>query len=587
MPKDPFLRRPSNIPDGWITPFEFSNHRESPRYTETMAYFNKLAAASPHAKMFSFGVSPQGRDLNYLVVSNGNEFQPQQAHSSWKTIVLIQNGIHAGEIDGKDASMLLLREILVTKEKQHLLDKLILLVVPILNVDGHERISPANRPNQNGPKEMGWRTTSHNLNLNRDYMKADAPEMRALLRLYSSWLPDFLIDNHTTDGADYQYHLTYAIERHQNIDAALSRWGRDSLMPAILTDIEEEGFLAAPYIDVEGNDLQKGITIDATLPRYSTGYAAVQNRLSLLVETHSLKPFEERVYATKAINEATLQYISTNGSTLKKLNREADELAVQVFCKEQQPLPIEIACTAETTSFRFKGFESFQEVSPISGSKVVRYTTTPVEFTIPLFDRAEVLKSVVVPSAYCIPEQFSSVIERLLVHGIEVETLHSEHKCVVERYRFKDVRLAPRPYEGRQLVNCTVGSYDESVVLAHGTFIVPTAQRTVRVIANLLEPDSPDSFVRWGFFNAFFERKEYAEPYIMEPIAREMMQKDHRLREEFYKRLDEDEPFRDDPDARLEFFYRRSPYFDVAEMVYPIMRIIDPLAFARLSRSLS
>ena len=163
-----------------------------------MAYFHKFAASSPNAKMFSFGVSPQGRDLNYLVIANGSEFAPQQAHTSWKTIVLIQNGIHAGEIEGKDSSMMLLRDILVTKEKEYLLEKLILIVIPILNVDGHERVSPANRPNQNGPREMGWRTTSQNFNLNRDYMKAEAPEMQALLKLYSSWLPDFFIDNHTT-----------------------------------------------------------------------------------------------------------------------------------------------------------------------------------------------------------------------------------------------------------------------------------------------------------------------------------------------------------------------------------------------------
>jgi hypothetical protein len=587
MPRDPLLKQPSNILQDWFTHFESSNQKESPRYAETMAYFNKLAAASPHAKMFTFGVSPQGRDLNYLVVANGNEFQPQQAHSSWKAIVLIQNGIHAGEIEGKDASMLLLREILITKEKQHLLDKLVLLVIPILNVDGHERISPANRPNQNGPVEMGWRTTSHNLNLNRDYMKADAPEMRALLKLYSSWLPDFFIDNHTTDGADFQYHVTYGLERHQNIDAGLGTWGTQHLMPDVLADVEGRGFLTAPYIDVDSGSLAQGIVIDATLPRYSTGYAAVQNRLCLLVETHSLKPFGERVHTTKAINEATLEYINANTTQLKKLNREADQQAVQIYCADRQPFPVEIASTNESIPFRLKGFESFEEESPLTGAKVIKFTTTPMEFEVPLYNRAAVLKAVSVPVAYCIPEQFSTIVERLSLHGIDVETLKGDHSCTVERFRFKEVSFASRPYEGRQRVDCTVERIEEHVILPHGTFIVQSAQRTVRVIANLLEPDSLDSFVRWGFFNAFFERKEYAEPYIMEPIAREMMQKDRSLREEFYRKLDENESFRNDPVARLDFFYQRSRYRDTVERIYPIMRIIDPLAFARLSHSLS
>jgi hypothetical protein len=418
-------------------------------------------------------------------------------------------------------------------------------------------------------------------------MKADAPEMQALLKLYSSWLPDFLIDNHSTDGADFQYHITYGLERHQNIDAGLGTWGTQHLMPNVLADVEERGFLTAPYIDVDSGNLAQGIVIDATLPRYSTGYAAVQNRLCLLVETHSLKPFGERVHATKGMNEAVLEYINANAGQLKKLNHEADQHTVQLYCTDRQPFPVEIASTNESTPFRLKGFESHEEESPLTGASVIKFTPTPQEFEVPLFDRAVVVKAVTVPVAYCIPEQFGAIVERLSLHGIDVETLTGNHPCMVERYRFKKVSFAARPYEGRQLVECTVERFEEHEILPHGMFIVPSEQRTVRVIANLLEPDSPDSFLRWGFFNAFFERKEYAEPYIMEPIAREMMRMDRELREEFYKKLDEDEIFRNDPVARLDFFYQRSRYRDIAERVYPIMSIIDPLAFARLSHALS
>lgn len=586
MATDAFPNQTAKAPQDWLTRFELSDQKESPRYAETMAYFNKFAAESPDAKMFTFGVSPQGRDMNYLVVANGSEFAPQQAHSSWKAIVLIQNGIHAGEIEGKDACMMLLREILITKEKQHLLDKLILLVIPILNVDGHERISPTNRPNQNGPAEMGWRTTAHNLNLNRDYMKAEAPEMQALLKLYSYWLPDFVIDNHTTNGLDYQYHITYGLEQHQNIDPALAEWGATRLMTNVLAHVEDQGFLTAPYIDVEG-DIRNGFALDATVPRYSTGYTAAQNRLCLLVETHSLKPFGTRVYSTKAMNEGVLEYINSNADRLKKLNSGADVQAVQEYCTQHQPFPIEIETTAETVPFIFKGFKSYEEESPLTGAPVTKYTSTPVDFEVALHNRARVAKTVMLPLAYCIPEEFTNLAYKLQLHGVEVETLQGNHDCLVERYRFTDVTFAEKSYEGRHQVEIIVEKFQEQRTLPHGIFIVPTAQRTVRVLAHLLEPDSPDSFVRWGFFNAFFERKEYAEPYIMEPIAREMVQKDAALREEFYKKLHEDESFRNDPAARLEFFYRRSPYFDAAERVYPIMRVVDPQVFARLSQSLS
>lgn len=585
MSQDLHFHHSRGIPKEWLTHFELSKQLESPGYGETMAYFNRLAASSPYAKMFSFGVSPQGRDLHYVVVANGGEFTPQQAHDSWKAVVLVQNGIHAGEIEGKDAWMLMLREMLITSEKQRLLDKVILLIIPILNVDGHERSGPTNRPNQNGPARMGWRTTSQNLNLNRDYMKADAPEMQALLRLYTTWQPDFIIDNHTTNGADYQYHITYGIEHHQNIDPALSGWGAQ-LMASVLPTVEERGFLTAPYIDVEG-DLRDGFSLEPSLPRYSTGYAAAQNRLCLLVETHSLKPFANRVFSTKAMNEAVLDFIHDHAADLKKVNREADSASVRLYSNEREPFPLQIAVTNHSTPFMFKGFEQYEDESPVTGSTIIKYTTTPIEFEVPLHDHAEVVKSVRLPLAYCIPEQFLPLVQKLILHGIEVRTLAGDHECKTERYRFKDALFAPRPYEGRQRVECSVESFEVIERIPHGTYVVPTAQRTVRVLAQLLEPDSPDSMVQWGFFNAFFERKEYAEPYIMEPIAREMLKQNPAMREEFYTKLDEDEEFRNDPSARLEFFYRRSQYHDTHENIYPIRRIVDRDSFDRLISSLS
>jgi murein tripeptide amidase MpaA len=575
MTKTEYIKQPRPCPQEWLTPFELSNGTESPRYADTMKWFHKLAAASPHAKMFSFGVSPQGRDIPYFVAARGGEFQPQQAHGSFKAIVLIQNGIHPGEIEGKDASMLLLREILITKEKEHLLDNLILLVIPILNVDGHERSSPANRPNQNGPRVMGWRTTSHNLNLNRDYMKADAPEMQALLRLTSAWLPDFIIDNHTTDGADFQYDITYGIERHENIDRQLGDWSTGKFMPSILREVESRGFLTAPYVDVEGNDLTKGIVLDAGLPRFSTGYAALQNRIGLLVETHSLKPFEERVFSTKAMNEAALFFLNAHTPEFKRLNKEADERAVRSLCITHEPLPLTFSISEESRPFPFKGYESTAEESPITGSKVIQFSRTPKEFDVPLYEKAVVRSSVIVPEAYCIPEQFAPLAGRLAFHDIDVESLRGSHECLVELYRLHKPQFTPSPYEGRQGVTCEVEAYQERITLPHGTLIVPTHQRSVRVLTHLLEPQSPDSYLQWGFFNAFFERKEYAEPYVMEPIAREMLQRDEVLREEFYKKLDQDPDFRNDPNARLDFFYDRSIYRDIARGVYPIARIID------------
>jgi hypothetical protein len=215
----------------------------------------------------------------------------------------------------------LLREILITKEKENLLDNIILLVIPVFNVDGHERLSYYNRPNQNGPKEMGWRTTSQNLNLNRDYMKADTPEMHSWLKMFSAWLPDFMIDNHTTNGADYQYHVTYGIEKFQNIHPVLSKLVRKKYLPYLLSRVERDGFLTAPYVEFKTGTIESGIIDQPALPRLSTGYCALQNRICFLVETHSLKPFKNRVLSTKSMMLHSLEFINRNSREIKRLNK--------------------------------------------------------------------------------------------------------------------------------------------------------------------------------------------------------------------------------------------------------------------------
>ena len=556
----------------WLTLFEISNQQKSPSYKETIAYFKKFVDQTPYANMFTFGTSPQGREIKCLVIAGNGEFTPEKAKKSGKVIVLIQNGIHSGEIEGKDACMLLLREMLVTKEKFSLLKNVILLIIPVFNVDGHERLSPFNRPNQNGPLVMGWRTTSQNLNLNRDYMKADSPEMKAWLKLFSDWLPDFMIDNHTTNGADYQYHITYGLERKANISSILSNWISEKYLPHIVKKVERDGFLTTRYIEFKGEKLSDGIVDYPMLPRFSTGYCAVQNRICLLVETHSLKPFANRVFSTKSIMTHTIDFVNRNFRELLQLNRKADSDTINYYYKKGKVLPVDFEDTGEHEKFSFKGFESYEEESEITGTKILRYTNKPVVFEIPNFNKTRVKIAVNVPKAYLIPKEFSNLVDIMRLHGIKCEILSSSKQLLVEKYKFVNDQFTNHPYEGRQQVSFSINNFYEKVKLPNGTFIIPTNQRTLRVIVNLLEPMSPDSFVKWGFFNSIFERKEYAEAFIMEPIAKQMLKDDPKLSKEFYAKLESDENFRNSPLERLDFFYRKSPYFDISEKVYPIMR---------------
>ena len=560
-------------PEEWLTHFEKSGGVSSPSYDETIKYFEKFARKTKQAQIKSLGYSAKGRDIKYLVISNDSDFTPKRARRDGKVVVLIQHGIHSGEIEGKDATMLLLREILITKEKKDLLDNLVLLIIPVLNVDGHERISPHNRPNQNGPVEMGWRTTAENLNLNRDYLKAASPEMRALLRMFSTWMPDFYIDNHTTNGMDYQYNISYAMEDHDNIDKGLGDWGRDKLMPVVINKVEADGFLTGPYLELKGGEIEQGITSYPMLPRFSTGYAAAQNRLCLLVETHSLKPFENRVRSTKSMNEAVLGYLNKNSEEIKQLNKKADLKAVSQYSLKKQDFPLVLQGAEDSVPFKFKGVKSYTKFSPVTGSHVRFYTDEPEEIVIPQFAKSVVANAIKIPFAYIIPKEFNEAVRVLKLHGVKVKQLSADTKLAVEKITFTTADFAPRPYEGRQRVEYTVAKKEEEMLFEKGAYVVLSAQRAIKVIAYLLEPESEDSFMSWGYFNIFLERKEYAEAYVFEPIAQKMLDENPELAKEFNKRL-EDGNFASSPGERLDFFYRRSPYFDERENVYPVFRAV-------------
>ncbi len=563
------------IDKNWLTHFEKSNQLESPDYENSLKYFQKFVDKTPFVKIKTIGLTPQGREIKVIIVSKDKAFTPELAKKTGKPIILIQNGIHPGEIEGKDACMLLLREMLITKEKENFLDKVILLIIPVLNVDGHERVSPFNRPNQNGPKKMGWRTNALNQNLNRDYLKADSPEIRSFLNLFNDWLPDFMIDNHTTNGADYQYHVTYGIETHQNIDKGLVNWINNKYLPYLLDNVENDGFLVGPYMEFKDGTIESGILDLPSAPRFSHGYCATQNRVCLLVETHSLKPFANRVFSTKSMMEHSIKFINDNYKEIVLLNRQADKVTINNYLVDKKKFPLVLAGNGKFDKFLFKGFEWFDEHSEITGSTVRRYTNNPMEIEIPIFNKANSLRKINVPIAYLIPRQFENIIEVLKSHQIKFERIKKNTKLKMEKYKFESVKFAPNPYEGRQQVsiNCTPFTALENVEA--GTVIVYTNQRQLRVIVNLLEPEAPDSFVRWGFFNAFFERKEYAEAYVMEPFAKQMIKDDSQLKFEFLKKVDEDESFRNNPGERLDFFYKHSPFYDKGENIYPITRVLN------------
>ena len=565
----------SQSEEQWLTKFEKSGFVSTADYTETMQYFKNLADNSDYAELFSFGISPQGRELNCIVVSKDKDFTPEDIKKNNKPIVLIINGIHAGEIEGKDASKILLREILITKEKEFLIDNVVLMVVPIFSVDGHERKSKYNRINQDGPEEMGWRTTAQGYNLNREWMKADAPEMQSMLLLVSEWDPDFIIDNHTTNGADYQYTVTYQVERFANIYHKTAEWLKNKFVPHLIKNVEEQGYLMFPYVALRNwrEGLDSGISDWASGPRLSTGYFALQNRPSLLVETHMIKPYKERVYSTKAVLENTIDLVNKNAEEILNINKEADDKSINQFYNNQEYLPLAFNTSDKFEEVEFKGIEYHNEDSDISGSKKIVYTGKPKDMIVKFYNDVRVQDSVKTVKGYYIPSEWKLIVDRLKLHGVEVGVVTDPTELEVTRYKFNNVRMNNTSNEGRQRVSFEYETYKEKAIIPAGTFYVSTNQRTVRVITHLLEPKSPDSFVQWGFMNQIFEQKEYFENYVMEPMAEEMLKNDPELKKEFEKKLAEDEAFRNNPYERLNFFYKRLPYWDKALNLYPIVQI--------------
>jgi hypothetical protein len=562
--------------DKWITYFEKSQFTSTPNYQETMEYFQNLADFSDYAELKDFGISPQGRELKYLIVSNESSFEPVEYMMRQKPVLLIFNSIHSGEIEGKDASMLLLREILVTQGKEYLLDSLTLLIVPIFNVDGHERRNKYNRINQDGPEEMGWRTTAQNLNLNRDWMKAAAPEMQAMLRLITTWLPDFIIDSHTTNGADYQYTITYAVEKYQNIYPGTAEWLKNKFVPFLEAGVEKRGFLIHPYIYLKSwqEGFGGGIIDWAASPRFSTGYAAIQNRPSLIIETHMIKPYRDRVYSTKAALESVMEFINSEATSLLKLNKYADENTVTDFTKGEKYLPIAYDNPDQYDEINLKGYKYFWEPSEISGDQKLVYTNEEEELIVKYYNDMIVTDSVSVPRGYIIPKEWwNSSISKLQLHGIKTEHFTKDTVLFVTRYKFKNVVFDDASYEGHVRVSFDTDAYSEEVMIREGDIYISTTQRTLRVIVNLLEPLAGDSYVQWGYMNSIFERAEYYENYVMEEVAEQMLSEDPELEKEFRNKVAEDDSFRNDPEARLTFFYERSPYYDSNYLVYPIMRV--------------
>ncbi|MCC5096330.1 M14 family metallopeptidase [Xanthomonas campestris] len=559
---------------------ERSGFVQTGRFDEVIALCDAFAQRYPQAvRCISFGTTPEGRPMKALVVSTSGALDAASAAQRTLPVVLVQGGIHAGEIDGKDAGFLALRELLDGTAGKGVLDKVVWIFVPVFNVDGHERFGAWNRPNQRGPEQMGWRTTAQNLNLNRDYVKADAPEMQAMLRLVQQWDPLMYVDLHATDGAQFEHDVSVQVEPVHAGDAALrkdgTRW-RD----AVIADLARQGSLPLPYYPslVREDDPSSGFADDVSPPRFSHGYFLLRNRFGMLVETHSWKQYPVRVRVTRNAIVSVLQQAARHGTHWLADAHAADRRASALAGHLE---PLSYAAGPGTRTVAFRGYAYTRTPSPVSGALMTRYDErTPQIWKVPLRDQIAPDVTVEAPrGGYLVPAaQAALVADKLRLHGITFQTLTQAGDRAVQSFRADTATFAARSNEGHQGLAVSGQWRAETRAVPVGALFVPIAQPKARLVMAILEPQAPDSLLQWGLFNLAFERKEYMEDYVAEDVAREMLARDPALKAQFEQRLASDPAFAADPQARLEFFYRLHPSWDERYRLYPVLRT-DQSAF--------
>lgn len=562
----------------WITPCELSNFTTTPSYKETFDWISKLCSSSTFLHFVTIGISPEGRAIKMIVASTEKSILSSDLKKSTKPLLLVQAGIHAGEIDGKDAGMMLLRDIALGKKKE-LIDKVNFLFIPILSVDAHERNAVYNRPNQRGPESMGWRTNSQNLNLNRDYTKLDTKELRSVIAVINEYDPLLYMDIHVTDGADYQYDITFGAQ-NPGYSPAISSWLFKKYTPYLYQKLQAEGHIPGPLMNAyNGSDFKNGNIFYSGGPRFSNEYADLRHLGALLIENHSLKPYKQRVLGTYVLLENTLRLLAESGDALRDSSRKDAALR-----NSSIPLSWTLPNTSTVENSKHKNdsinlltVETKKHRSTITNSDYVEFTGKKTSTTCVQYAMNSGENYVQRPKAYWIPAACEEVIERLKLHGIKFELLTEAKEVSVDMYRISEYTFGNDekkvlPFEGRMQVNATTKTEKQKRTFPQGSAYVSTDQPLGDLAILLLEPGSKDSFFSWGFFHSIFQRTEYIEGYVMEPYAKKMLEESPELRKEFELKMKEDAAFAKDPYAILTWFYSKTKYYDANYLLYPVGR---------------
>lgn len=553
------------------TTFEASKGTQTPTYEEGMAWWKQFVAQSDRLKMYAVGPTDSGDSLHLVVWGENLPESWKELGEDSKPLLLINNGIHPGEPDGVDASMLLLNELISNKKRAREYAGVRLALIPFYNIGGAKNRNSHSRANQNGPEAYGFRGNARNFDLNRDFIKLDTRNAQSFARLFASLDPELYVETHVSNGADYQYTMTLLSTQHNKLGGPLGQLLHDQLEPALFAQMDKAGWSMTPYVNVWGTVPDSGMVAFNDSPRYSSGFAALHHVPAFVTETHMLKPYKDRVAATKAFLESALGWLQENGKQVQQTKKEQ-----QAWFKQQTQWPLNWqADKSKADALPFKGYKGLMETSAVSGQPRLRYDRNqPFEKEIAFYNTFTGTDSVKIPTAYAIPQGWWPVIDRLKENGVKLVQLQQDTSLRAESYRIEDFATYERPFEGHYVHYQTKATPSlQEVQLKAGDYLAYVDQPAGRFLVEVLEPTAIDSYFNWNFFDTILQRKEGISAYVFEDVAAELLKNNPELKQQLEAKRQADPEFAKDGYAQLEFIYLNSPYYEPAHLRYPIYRL--------------
>lgn len=553
----------------FITPFERSKGTQTATYAEVLDFYKRLRDTYNTISMGDVGPTDAGYPLRSISYTKDAVFDKAEIKKSGKLVILINNDIHAGEPDGVDACMMLLRD--AAMGKIDVPANVMLVVIPVYNIGGALNRNSHSRANQNGPENYGFRANPRNLDLNRDFIKCDATETFSLEEFFTRLDPDIFIDNHVSDGADYQHIMTLLATQHDKLGGQTGELMYKTITPLLFKDMKRQGYDMVPYVNDFSNTPDNGWTAFFESPKFSSGYAALYSTLAYVPETHMLKPFKDRVKATYALMQSFIKVGAEHVQEIKKAR--ADDRAALPERKEF-PLDWRVDTTVADT-ITFKGYKAGHKPSEVSGLPRLYYDRSkPYTKRVPFYDHFVPTKTVTAPRAYVIPKGWTNVISCLRSNNVRILRFNYDSTMEVTAYHIDNFETSPRPYEKHYFhKNIQVTPRKERITFSQGDYIIWLSQPAKRYLIETLEPTAPDGFLAWNFFDAILQQKEYFSDYVFEDLAAELLKKDPALKAKLEEKRNSDPEFAKNGEAQLEFIYRNSPYMEPGYMRYPVYRV--------------